>query len=442
MAEVHGKFLDRKDLKLVVLNGNNPNPEHKHYYNSAFAHWHRTWEEHFKERDGISALHSDNFTRQDDLLALFWKDVCISVICYRRSNMEFKANEFDSYFSPWDKESINQLCKHSQDVIVCSQVSVEPGYNRIENTVKVTELMTFLSVHLAREAGVTAFTGTARKDKGMHNIFAKYGAQLIKSDVPLHNGFVDLMAFYPPKDDTGFNTSVVNLGYYLWRSKAGQLKNSPQAGLNHFLKIHEEKMSVISKILSDFPWESKQAYSLWCGQFYYFVCHATRLLAASAAHLGLDKDPLHIRFLDHMQEEKHHEKLFERDLTNMGFDVTEFKEWPVTAQLYQSQYYLIDYVNPLALLGSIFYLEGLSICSGPELLERTLRAHGDGACTFLKVHVGEDIDHIEKAKNALKQLNENEIRAVTMSYEQTAFLFENLMQEITNTVQVARKKAA
>ena len=200
--------------------------------------------------------------------------------------------------------------------------------------------------------------------------------------------------------------------------------------LEAFAEQHETAMRRNKEILTEFPWAYQPAYAAWCGQFYFFVCHATRLLAASASRLGITKDDLHIRFLDHMQEEKHHEKLFERDLQAMGHPVEELKEWPITSQLYQSQYYLVEHESPMALLGNIFYLEGMSIYAGPEILSRTLAAHGSKACSFMKVHVSEDTDHIAKATNALAKLNEEDLTAVQKSHAQTAYLFERLMDEI------------
>lgn len=200
--------------------------------------------------------------------------------------------------------------------------------------------------------------------------------------------------------------------------------------LKDFAREHEVAMKRNKEILTEFPWEYQPAYAAWCGQFYFFVCHATRLLAASAARLGVDRDELHVRFLDHMQEEKHHEKLFEMDLKAMNYSIEGLKEWTITSQLYQSQYYLVEHESPMALLGNIFYLEGMSIYSGPEILTRTLAAHGSKACSFMRVHVSEDCDHVAKATNALAKLNPADLAAVRKSHAQTTYIFEQLMAEI------------
>lgn len=196
---------------------------------------------------------------------------------------------------------------------------------------------------------------------------------------------------------------------------------------------HNDLMESLDRVLMSCPWEDPRFYAVWCGQFYYFVAHATRLLAASAARLGLDRDALHIRFLDHCQEEKHHEKLFLKDLAELGYGIEAIPEFPMTAQLYQSQYYLIDYKDPIALFGSIFYLEGMSLSSGPEIYRRVKAAHGDACCNFVRVHVSDDQDHIEKAKAALRLLTPEQLEHVEWSMKQTGAIYEAIVQQSLGT---------
>jgi len=204
---------------------------------------------------------------------------------------------------------------------------------------------------------------------------------------------------------------------------------------------HDKAMESLGKIFDQAPFENKEYYAQWCAQFYYFVAHATRLLAASAARLGLDRDGIHIRFLDHCQEEKHHEKLFVKDIDFLGFNIEDLPEHPMTAQLYQSQYYLIDYHDPVALFGSIYYLEGMSIALGKGLYGRLKKAHSDSACNFVRVHVADDEDHIEKAKKALRSFSEEELKVVWWSMKQTEVIYEAIMHALNQAAVKAKRVA-
>lgn len=200
--------------------------------------------------------------------------------------------------------------------------------------------------------------------------------------------------------------------------------------LNALLNLHEEQMQLTAALMNDCPWENSDFYVEWCAQFYRFVAHATRLLAASAARLTIERDHQHIYFLDHSQEEKHHEKLFEKDLQALGRSASEFSEHPMAAFLYQSQYYLIDYVDPVSLFGSVLFLEGMSISAGPKVYKRLKDKFSDQACNFVRVHVHDDVDHIDKAHKVLSSLSPHELSAITQSYRATSYAFHSLLRDL------------
>lgn len=200
--------------------------------------------------------------------------------------------------------------------------------------------------------------------------------------------------------------------------------------LQNLLNFHEMEMKKTADIMNSCPWENQEFYMQWCAQFFFFVAHATRLLAASAARLDLERDSLHLRFLDHCQEEKNHEKLFAMDLEFFNKKPSDFEEHPLAALLYQSQYYLIDYIDPMALFGSILFLEGMSISAGPNIYKRLSAKYSDQACHFVKIHVHDDQDHIVKAKKALESLSDKELQVITTSYRQSSYAFNTLLGEL------------
>ncbi len=194
-----------------------------------------------------------------------------------------------------------------------------------------------------------------------------------------------------------------------------------------FNTLYNKCVQQCQRASSAMPWESPVFYANWVGQFYYFVAHATRLLCAAGARLGIDQDVAHIRFLDHCQEEKHHEKLLLKDLEGLKTSLADHVEHPLTAQLYQSQYYLVEHHEPLALMGSILYLEGMSLSVGQEVKARILVSHGMKACHFINLHVGEDVDHMAKAQKLISTLTPKQLWFIGRSVEQTAFIYESLL---------------
>ena len=211
--------------------------------------------------------------------------------------------------------------------------------------------------------------------------------------------------------------------------------------LQELLSFHTETMKTNDRIFRNCPWENPEFYANWCGQNYYFVTHATRILAASASRMQLDRDDAHIRFLDHSQEEKRHEKLYENDLQMMGQKIAQFQEHPLTSFLYQCQYYLLDYKDAMAPLGGVFYLEGVSVYSGNMILERCIKAHGEKACSFLKVHIHDDQDHLKKAEDLLSKLSSPELSVVFESYRQFSYSYMQLMLHLHAMIGSQQKSA-
>jgi hypothetical protein len=167
-----------------------------------------------------------------------------------------------------------------------------------------------------------------------------------------------------------------------------------------------------------FPWEDRFAYAEYLAQTYHYVCHSTRLLAASAALLGVDREKLHQRFLKHAAEERSHHLLASRDLTKLGFSLDDFPELPSTQAFYEPQYYRIEHVSPLAMFGYILALEGSAVEYGPSAYQAVCAAHGESPTAFLRVHAGEDPGHLETAFTMIRELSPDEQQLV---YRNTAF---------------------
>jgi thiaminase len=185
------------------------------------------------------------------------------------------------------------------------------------------------------------------------------------------------------------------------------------------------------QIFLDLPWEDKNFYANWLAQSYYFLCHATRLLCVAGARFDVhENEPLHLRCLEHSRQEMRHEKLAMKDLKELGFPISDFAQLPMAAQLYQSQYYLIEHEDPCAIFGSVLYLEGLSVGVGKEIYRRVKAAHGDECASFLRVHVNEDIGHIEEAFQSLNGLNGKQLASVAWSLVQNHAIYTQMLAEI------------
>lgn len=200
------------------------------------------------------------------------------------------------------------------------------------------------------------------------------------------------------------------------------------------------EMRKMQQVIEQMPWEDPVFYANWAAQTRYYVSHSTRLLALGAVRTSLNNQELHQRFLKHAEEEKGHEKLCDLDLKSLGYQKDHFfPEFPGTAALYQTQYYWMEHQNPLAFFGYIFALECLASNLGPLMLERS-QAHGPKGTHFLRVHVEEDSDHVEKALNQVTQFPPEVIALIEKNMQQSLSNYARMLSECRDAAMTARQR--
>jgi|GEM_PF-3169724 len=189
--------------------------------------------------------------------------------------------------------------------------------------------------------------------------------------------------------------------------------------LHAFFDAHCNDLDVIR----DFPFADANAYAQFLAQTRHYVVHTTRLLGATACRVGVEREPLHVRLMQHAAEEKSHHRLAEHDLKKLGRSIDEFPELPITKALYQSQYFRVEHVLATSIFGYIIALEGLAVTYGDWIHEQVCAAHGEPAATFVRLHAHEDVDHMAKTLDAVSQLPQEEQVAIEENYLFTTSLY-------------------
>lgn len=189
------------------------------------------------------------------------------------------------------------------------------------------------------------------------------------------------------------------------------------------------------------PWNNRAFYGNYLAQTYFYVRHSTRLLATSAGRLNCEtQQGLHLRFLKHLSEEAGHEKLALNDLKGMGYTIADFKEMDETKFFYEPQYYKIEHLDPLALMGYILYLEVLAQHVCPPLTKKITEIYGKKTSSFLMVHGEEDPHHVEEAHKLLATLPPEAIAIITENLLQSSKAFNRIMLEMSSSSKVEKWK--
>lgn len=185
------------------------------------------------------------------------------------------------------------------------------------------------------------------------------------------------------------------------------------------LRDYEQEISRLSKRCEKMDWRNKRVYGDYLAQTYYYVSYSTRLLALAAGNMKLEDGVFFKRFLKHIAEESSHEKLAEKDLKNLGFGLDDFSELSATKMFYESQFYKVEHIDPLALMGYILPLEAIAVHEGPKTKNIIESEFGGDCVSFIKLHGEEDPEHITNALKVIKELPAHRVVAVEVNLKQT-----------------------
>lgn len=195
--------------------------------------------------------------------------------------------------------------------------------------------------------------------------------------------------------------------------------------------FYEKELISLYDRFSEFKWENESVYAEYLAQSFYYIRHSTKMLALSAGYIGFDDAKVFRRMVRHIGEEMSHEILCTRDLEVLGKSLDTYEEMPATQSLYQPQYYKIQHQNPTAYLGYIYVLESICCSVVPKVLTKKLNPiYPEGATSFLRLHGEEDPDHLEKAKETISSLNEENRKAVAQNMLHTIEAYKHFLNSI------------
>lgn len=190
----------------------------------------------------------------------------------------------------------------------------------------------------------------------------------------------------------------------------------------------------IEKEFINLPWENKDFYQMWLAQTFYFVRHSTRLIALTASQFPLEYTNFSNGFIEYIDDEVNHEKLCIADLKAFDKKIENFVELSTTSSLYQTQYYWIQHVNPFCFYGYIMALEGFAVKFGDNIHGRVEKAYTHKACSFVRVHVKEDIDRLKQAFEKLKQIPEEYHGHIFENFQLCVNNYLNMLHQIATHV--------
>jgi hypothetical protein len=179
------------------------------YIAEAYACWREVWFEALVELDGIEHLYSDEFTRQDEIAALFYGGVCVGLTGCRFVDISSALARDDSYFKVWPKSALDALAADGAHVCIGNNMTVRREWRGRIGGISIKRVLMMLSIQRFLASGAHALAGTMRIGRAMDRLVYDLGFQPIVRGVVHHGVEVDLVGYFrtvqpslpPPKLD-------------------------------------------------------------------------------------------------------------------------------------------------------------------------------------------------------------------------------------------------
>jgi hypothetical protein len=161
----------------------------------AYRCWADVWQETFAQLENRSHVPSDDFTRQDEVGALFHGYECVALTFYRWIDLANPIYRDDSYFAVWPEEVRDAACVNGSRICISSNFTIGAPWRRATGC-SLKDILGALVVERFLVSDADAVVGTMRTDRGMTRMTDRLGFRRLREGVVHHGVDVDLVAFY------------------------------------------------------------------------------------------------------------------------------------------------------------------------------------------------------------------------------------------------------
>ncbi|MFY0539078.1 hypothetical protein [Nannocystis pusilla] len=110
--------------------GSRPEPSGAELHAAAYRCWYESWSEAFRELGKPGPLHSDAFTRQKEMCALFIGEQCMALSFMTPVDLEYPLARADSYFHNWSDRALTSLARDGSLVMINGNFTVHADARR------------------------------------------------------------------------------------------------------------------------------------------------------------------------------------------------------------------------------------------------------------------------------------------------------------------------
>jgi hypothetical protein len=161
----------------------------------AYRCWGEVWKQTFQELEDRTDLPSDDFTRQDEVGAIFHGYECVALTFFRWVDLSNPMHQDDSYFAVWPEDARAAACSDGSAICVSSNFTIAAPWRRASGC-SLKDVLAALVVERFLISDADALVGTMRNDRRMNEVAYGVGLRPVLRDVIHHGVAVDLMVFH------------------------------------------------------------------------------------------------------------------------------------------------------------------------------------------------------------------------------------------------------
>ena len=177
-----------KDIKLVISNEKDIKSNIEEEHLKAYYCWKESWSFAFTEEMKLKEkLYSDNFSRQDQIVSLFYQNECVGLACSRYIDLNNPIALDDSFFKAWPDSAIDKVRKMGGVLSTASSFTIGKKFRGKGQIIRWKHLMIELFVRNFKFSNADLMVAATRKNKSNDILTYISGANPIETDLSYQN---------------------------------------------------------------------------------------------------------------------------------------------------------------------------------------------------------------------------------------------------------------
>ncbi len=218
-----------QEVEYIILPSTDPCNEYSSFYAGAYRCWKESWNHALRfEMNQKAPLYSDDFTRQDEVPALFYRGECVGLSLQKVINLSECAREEDSYFAPWPLEIVNKLKALKMNIMTASYFTVAKKFRGRARQISWKELLLSLIVHRFKGSHADIMITAARKIKSNQIACYKSGAEALVKNLKykdIDGETMDIVCWY--KNALSFEDEYIQrISKEIWQRRKFIISNT------------------------------------------------------------------------------------------------------------------------------------------------------------------------------------------------------------------------